>query len=66
MLNSNRPYWAALLLLLCLMANVAHAVSIQSTRSQYEPGGVRYYFTVTAWEGAVIVFATILELLHAV
>jgi len=50
-LNSNRSYWAALLFLLCLVGSAAHAVTIQSTRSQYEVGGVRYYFTVTSWEG---------------
>ena len=51
MLNSNKSYWAALLFLLCLVGSAAHAVTIQSTRSQYEVGGVRYYFTVTSWEG---------------
>ena len=51
MLNSNRPYWAALLFVLYLVVNTAHAVSIESTGSRYESGGVRYFFTVTSWEG---------------
>jgi hypothetical protein len=50
-LNSNRPYWAALLFLLCFVVNTAHAISIEFNKSQYEPGGARYYFTVTSWEG---------------
>ncbi|MHC2144552.1 MrpH family fimbial adhesin [Pseudomonas sp. 210_17 TE3656] len=51
MLNSKRPYWTALLFLLCFVVNAAHAISIEFNKSQYEPGGARYYFTVTSWEG---------------
>jgi hypothetical protein len=50
-LNSNKSYWAALLFLLCFVVNAAHAISIEFNKSQYEPGGARYYFTVTSWEG---------------
>lgn len=51
MLNGNGLYRAVLILLLCLVVNTTYAVSIESTGSRYEPGGVRYYFTVTSWEG---------------
>lgn len=37
--------------LICAASHTAYAVSIESTGSQYEPGGVRYFFTVTQWEG---------------
>lgn len=51
MLKIIRACRAAFLLLICLITNTAHAVSIVSTGSRYESGGVRYYFTVTQWEG---------------
>jgi hypothetical protein len=50
-LNGNKSYWAALFFLLCFVVNAAHAISIEFNKSQYEPGGARYYFTVTSWEG---------------
>jgi hypothetical protein len=50
-LNSNKAYWAALFFLLCFVVNAAHAISIEFNKSQYEPGGARYYFTVTSWVG---------------
>lgn len=49
MLNRYRTNRAVLLFLLCLVTNVAHAISIKSTRSVYESDGIRYYFTVTNW-----------------
>ncbi|MHC2144083.1 MrpH family fimbial adhesin [Pseudomonas sp. 210_17 TE3656] len=51
MLKSKRPYWTALLFLLCFVVNAAHAISIEFNKSQYEPGGARYFFTVNSWEG---------------
>lgn len=41
--------YATALLLSCTMFQ-AHAINIAQTKSQYEPGGVRYEFTVTEWE----------------
>ncbi|MFV3336561.1 hypothetical protein ACNFB1_05160 [Pseudomonas sp. NY15349] len=35
--------------LLCGAAVQAHAISITTTKSEYVPGGVRYYFEVTSW-----------------
>lgn len=51
MLSSYRLFGAVFLFLVCLVANTADAVSIKSTGSRYEPGGVRYFFTVTGWLG---------------
>lgn len=31
------------------MPSFSHALTIESTRSEYESGGIRYYFTVTSW-----------------
>lgn len=50
MLNSKSQCWAAFLFLLCLVVSSAKAVTIESTGSQYEPGGVRYYFTITSFD----------------
>ncbi len=38
-------------IVLGFMSNVTCAISIVSTGSQYEVGGRRFFFTVTAWEG---------------
>jgi len=49
--SKNKFYWPAFLYLLWFVTKTANAVSIEFTGSRYEFGGVRYYFTVTAWEG---------------
>jgi hypothetical protein len=45
--------WAAFLFIVCLGVSSAYAISIESTGSRYEPGGVRYFFTVTTFGGVV-------------
>ena len=35
------------------LSSISAAVVITSTKSQYEPAGVRYYFTVTDWDSGV-------------
>lgn len=54
----NKPYATALRSALTAVliggaAVQAHAITIITTYSQYEPGGVRYGFTVSDWESGV-------------
>ena len=47
---------SALLSVLLLDTKSANAVAIESTEAQYEPGGVRFFFTVSRWENTGVTF----------
>lgn len=48
MLRTYRLY-RGIVVLLCFISSEAYAITIVSTKSQHESGGVRYYFTVSDW-----------------
>lgn len=43
-------YRVAFFIFLLSLSSLSYAVLITSTKSQYEPGGIRFYFTVTSWK----------------
>lgn len=46
---ATKPRSALAAVLLCGAAVQAHAITINPTKSEYEPGGVRYHFVVSSW-----------------
>lgn len=50
-LKNYRFYQTAVFALIFLVPKTSCAVSIISTKSQYEQGGVRYFFTISEWDG---------------
>jgi len=49
MFKHSNIYRVAFFIFLFSLSALAHAVVISSTKSRYEPAGIRFYFTVSDW-----------------